>query len=245
MPRFVVTRDDRTIDIAFDDGGVNLLSAAALKELSDLVARFRGSAVAEADTAQPHNRTTAQLLLFRSAHPSIFAAGADMAEMQRFTPLEAAEFARSGQETFAAIEKLPMVTVAIVDGDCFGGALDLVMSFDLRFATPRSRFSHPGSKLGIVTGFGGTSRWRRVLDRSAARSLFLGNPVLGAEEAQRLGLVDRMAEEFSAEMRHLVTLDAGVVQFVKELTIHADALGRSDLLLVAESLGHIYFSAEY
>ena len=69
--------------------------------------------------------------------------------------------------------------------------------------------------------------------------------MLGAEEAQRLGLVDRVADEFSAELRHLETLDAGVVQFVKELTIHADALGRSDLLLVAESLGHIYFSPEF
>ena len=52
------------------------------------------------------------------------AAGADMAEMARFTPLDAYEFARLGQETFAAIERMPCLTIATIDGDCFGGALD-------------------------------------------------------------------------------------------------------------------------
>ncbi len=244
MPRFAVTRDDRRIDIAFDDGGVNLLSSDALRELRDLVAGLRGSGVARRDTAEPRDHATAQLFVFSSAHASIFAAGADMAEMQHFTPLEAAEFARLGQETFAAIERLPMATVAVVDGDCFGGALDLVLSFDLRFATPRSRFSHPGAKLGIVTGFGGTSRWRKVLDRAAARTLFLGNAVLGAAEAHELGLVDRVGDEFTGELRRLESLDAGTVQFVNELTIHGDRLGRSEMLLVAERLGHIYFPGE-
>ncbi|HYM59733.1 MAG TPA: enoyl-CoA hydratase/isomerase family protein, partial [Thermoanaerobaculia bacterium] len=182
-----------------------------------------------------------QILLFRSSHPHIFAAGADMSEMRRFTPLEAAEFARLGQETFAEIERLPMATVAIIDGDCFGGALDLVMSFDLRFATPRSRFSHPGSRLGIVTGFGGTSRWRKILDRAAARTLFLGNPVMSAAEAKEIGLVDRVGDDFSADLDRIESLDASTLQFVKELTIHADRLSRSELLLVAERLGHIYF----
>lgn len=160
------------------------------------------------------------------------AAGADMNEMARFTAAEAAEFSRLGQETFAAIERMPCLTIAAIDGDCFGGALDLVLSFDLRFATERSRFSHPGAKLGIVTGFGGTSRWRKVIDARAARRLFLANDVLSAAEALTLGLIDAIGDP-----PQIPEIDPTVVQMVKELTIHGQRLNQRELLLLAERLG--------
>src|SRR5947199_10698348 len=200
--RFTVTDDE----IVFDDGGMNLLSSEALRELGAAVSRLRGDVV-----------------VFRSGRPHIFAAGADMAEMARFTPFEAYDFAQLGQSVFAMIEKLPCITVAMIDGDCFGGALDLILSFDLRYATPRSRFSHPGAKLGIVTGFGGTSRWRKVIHPAAARRLFLANDVLTAAEAHALGLVDAIGEP--AEER-LTALDPAVVRMVKELARHAGRLSQ-------------------
>ena len=149
------SRADAAVEIIFDDGGMNLLSAAALRELQEAIAEI------------------APIVVFRSGRPGLFAAGADMAEMRDFTPRQAEEFARLGQELFAAIEKLPSITVALIDGDCFGGALDLAMAFDFRFATPRSRFSHPGARLGIATGFGGTTRWRKVMGRPAAQAMFI------------------------------------------------------------------------
>jgi enoyl-CoA hydratase len=160
-----------------------------------------------------------------------------MNEMQRFTPAEAAEFSRLGQETFAAIERMPCLTIAAIDGDCFGGALDLILSFDLRFATDRSRFSHPGAKLGIVTGFGGTSRWRKVIDAHAARRLFLANDVLSAADALSLGLIDAIGEP-----PPLPALDPGLVQMVKELTIHGQRLSQRELVLLAERLSVVYGS---
>lgn len=211
-------------EIVFDDGGMNLLSSDALRELRQTVVEWPGGRV----------------LVFRSGRPHIFAAGADMAEMARFTPFEAEAFSRLGQETFAAIERLPVVTVAIVDGDCFGGALDLVLSFDLRFATPRSRFSHPGSRIGIVTGFGGTSRWRKAVDRNAARRLFLRNEVLSAEEARGIGLVDRVGESFDDELQRLAALDPNTTRFVKELARHGEKLTREQLRVLAERLGQLY-----
>ena len=191
---------------------MNLLSSAALRQI-------RAALPAEAS-----------LFVFRSGRPGLFAAGADMAEMQRFTPWAAYEFAALGQELFAAIERMPSLTAALIDGDCFGGALDLVLSFDLRFATPRSRFAHPGARLGIVTGFGGTSRWRSVLTRRAANQLFLANRVLSAPEALELGLVDRVAESHDQELARLETLD---LKMVKELSIAAERLTREELLLLA------------
>jgi enoyl-CoA hydratase len=198
-------------DFVFDDGGMNLLSSAALRRI--------GAALPAAEVS---------LFVFRSGRPGLFAAGADMAEMQRFTPWEAWEFARLGQELFAEIERLPCLTGALIDGDCFGGALDLVLAFDLRLATPRSRFAHPGARLGIVTGFGGTSRWRSVLSRRAANQLFLANRVLSAADALELGLVDRVAESHDDELARLETLD---LPMVKQLTM--GDLTREELLLLS------------
>jgi enoyl-CoA hydratase len=213
----------RAHDIVLDDGGMNLLSSSML--------RWIRAQLPPGD---------ASMLVLRSGRAHIFAAGADMAEMRAFNARDAEAFARLGQELFADIEKLPMITVALIDGDCFGGALDLVLAFDLRFATPRSRFAHPGGKLGIVTGFGGTSRWRKALDRAAARRLFLGNERLTAHEAMEAGLVDRVGESFDDEVRRLESLDPTTARVLKELSAHADALSQSQLMLLAERLRALY-----
>lgn len=178
-------------DFAFDDGHMNLLSSNALRAIRDALPR-------DPDTT---------VFVFRSGRPNLFAAGADMAEMQRFTAWDAYRFAQLGQELFAEIERLPCLTVALIDGDCFGGALDLILPFDLRFATPRSRFAHPGAKLGIVTGFGGTSRWRNVVSRRAANQLFLANRVLSADDALEMQLVDRVSESHDDELARLESID--------------------------------------
>jgi enoyl-CoA hydratase len=165
------------------------------------------------------------------------AGGADMNEMRHFTAADAEEFSRLGQETFAAIERLPFLTVAAIDGDCFGGALDLALAFDLRYATLRARFSHPGAKLGMVTGFGGTTRWRKSLTPAAARRLFLANAVLTAEEAYALGLVDVIGEP---DVDRLAALDPGIVRMLKELSRHADRLSQREVMRMARLLGRLY-----
>ncbi len=202
---------------------MNLLSSDALRELRDTVRQL-------ATVERP-------LIAFRFAR----SAGADMNEMAQFSAEDAYRFSRLGQETFRAIERLPMLTVALVDGDCFGGALDLAMAFDLRFASPRSRFSHPGARLGIVTGFGGTSRWRKIVGRPAASALLLENRVLTADEARDLGLVDRVAVDHEDELRRLETIDPATTAFLKTLTLHGDALTESQLLVLASRLGTLYF----
>ena len=209
------------VDFVFDDGGMNLLSSRALREIRASLPR---------DTS---------LFVFRSGRARLFAAGADMAEMQRFTAWDAYEFARLGQELFDDIERLPGITVALIDGDCFGGALDLVLSFDLRFATPRSRFAHPGARLGIVTGFGGTSRWRKVLTRPAANQLFLANRVFSANEALEMGLVDRVGESHEEELGRLEGVEA---RRIKTLTRIASSRDRADILRAALEMPSFSFS---
>ncbi|HEU4521736.1 MAG TPA: enoyl-CoA hydratase/isomerase family protein [Thermoanaerobaculia bacterium] len=230
MPRFAVTRSGSRAEIVFDDGGMNLLSSDALRELQGVI-RSR----------EDGEDSRVSLLLFRSGRPNLFAAGADMAEMRDFTPEQAAGFARLGQEVFDAIEKLPLLTVAAIDGDCFGGALDLALAFDIRIATPRARFAHPGARLGIATGFGGTSRWRKVLQRPAANALFIANRVFSAEEAERIGIVSAVTTDFEEAISRLGGADPRAVRLTKELAAHAPRLTRSQLQLLAERLGNLYF----
>ena len=213
MQRFRLDGDT----ITFDDGGMNLLSSDALLELREVVGQV--------------GQARAPVLHFRMTR----AAGADMSEMAAFSARDAEEFARLGQETFAAIETLPMLTIAHVDGDCFGGALDLILAFDLRFASERSRFSHPGAKLGIVTGFGGTSRWRRVIDPANARRLFLANPILNAQEALDAGLIDGIGDPATQPLGNPAT-----IAFLKELLRHRQNLTQSQLVLLADRLGALY-----
>lgn len=229
--RFVAAVRDRVATIAFDDGGMNLLSADALAELDAILDGLPAGL---------------ELLCFCSAHASVFAAGADMQEMERFTALEASRFAALGQSLFTRIERLPCLTVAAIDGDCFGGALDLSLAFDLRIASPRSRFSHPGSRIGIVTGFGGTSRWRGQTDAPSARALFLGNRIFSASEARDHDLVDAVVDGLRGRETELslefLTRGPGEVRFVKELGRIPSGLPAEQHASFASALAAVYLT---
>ncbi len=228
--RFHVVRDAGEIfRIVFDDGAMNVLSSDALAELRGAVREIPGDA---------------RIVTFRSGRPNVFAAGADMREMKEFSAREAAEFSSLGQQLFDEIERMAPLTVAMIDGDCYGGALDLSLTFDLRWASRRARFSHPGSRLGIVTGFGGTSRWKSVLDPSAARKLFLGNEVFDGAAAEAMGLVDQTFETFDgaedSAIQDLIRLDPSSIAIFKQLIRRSEAMSAVDLQLVARRLTQLY-----
>lgn len=226
-PRFTLTSDDGLADIRFDDGGMNLLSSDALRELSQTI------------DALPNDT---RALLFASGHASVFAAGADMQEMRAFSHHDAQEFSRFGQELFDRIERLPFATAVFIDGDCFGGALDLALAFDLRFATSRARFHHPGARIGIVTGFGGTSRWRKVLARSDAHRLFLESGIKSAGEAKNIGLVAEIVER--VDRATLRAIDPKRARMTKELLAHSDGLTLEQIHLLARKLEDLYSRAK-
>jgi enoyl-CoA hydratase len=119
-----------------------------------------------------------------------FAAGADLREVSRLSPREALAFAAFGQRVFGAIERAPQYVIGAIDGYCMGGGLDLALGCDARHASPRSTFAHPGARLGILTGFGGTARLARAVGRARAVELFATARRFGGEEAARMGLVD-------------------------------------------------------
>lgn len=123
-----------------------------------------------------------------------FASGADLREIAAVTGADAADFARRGQRMMARIAALDQVTVAAINGFCFGGALDLALACRRRIATPNARFAHPGTGIGIITGWGGTQRLPRLIGLANAFELFFIAEPIDADRALAVGLVDKIAD---------------------------------------------------
>lgn len=124
----------------------------------------------------------------------VFASGADIREISAVTAEEAREFGERGQELMRMIASSRKVTVAAVNGFCFGGALDLALSCKHRIASPSASFCHPGVSLGIITGWGGTQRLPRLIGEAAALEMLLTAKRVEAKEALEMGLIDEIAE---------------------------------------------------
>jgi enoyl-CoA hydratase/carnithine racemase len=125
-----------------------------------------------------------------SAHPGVFAAGADLRMIGGLSAVEGYAYARRGQEALVSLSRSPCAVVAEIDGACYGGALDLAMSCAVRLATPRATFCHPGPRLGIVTGWGGTLFIRRAV--GVARAESFGRERSSRRHGPRPGLVDEV-----------------------------------------------------
>jgi len=121
-----------------------------------------------------------------------FAAGADIAEMRGHSPVEADRFSRLGHATLAALEALPVPVIAAVNGYALGGGCELALACDWIYASARARFGQPEVGLGLIPGFGGTTRLVRRVGVAWAKELALGGEPIDAETALRIGLANRV-----------------------------------------------------
>ncbi len=121
-----------------------------------------------------------------------FVAGADIAEMSKLSPMEAKAFASKGQRVFDLIEKGPKPVIAAVNGFALGGGTEIAMSCDIRIASEKAKFGQPEVGLGVPPGFGGTQRLPRLVGRGAAKMLIYTGDIIGADEALRIGLVQKV-----------------------------------------------------
>ncbi|AGH95300.1 3-hydroxyacyl-CoA dehydrogenase NAD-binding domain-containing protein [Pseudobdellovibrio exovorus] len=134
-----------------------------------------------------------KMVVFKSAKPKIFIAGADIEEIQKLkTPQEVQVAVSSGQTIFNQIEDLPMPTLALVHGACAGGGCELILACDYRIATDDSstRIGLPETKLGILPGFGGCIRLPRTVGLQASLDVILAGKLLNPKKALKIGLVD-------------------------------------------------------
>ncbi len=126
----------------------------------------------------------------------IFIAGADIKVIASIqSAQEGEDLARRGQTLFNKIGQMQKVVIAAINGFCLGGGLELAMACHIRIAGDRSRFGQPEINLGIIPGFGGTQRLPRLVGQSKAIELILTGDMINAEEAKRIGLVNKVVPE--------------------------------------------------
>jgi enoyl-CoA hydratase len=141
-------------------------------------------------------------LVITGAGEKAFAAGADIQELAALSPMEAEAFSRFGQNIFRHLEGLRKPSVAAINGLALGAGCELAASCTLRIASDVSKFGQPEVNLGIIPGWGGTQRLPRIIGRSRALSLILTGEIIEAQEAWRIGLVDKVVA--ASELRPTV-----------------------------------------
>ncbi len=156
----------------------NPLSLATLRELENALAALIP-------------RRELKAIIF-TGDEDVFCAGANLREIAALTPATAPAFARRGQRIFHAIAAAPQLTIAAINGYCFGGGFDLALSCKIRVAAPEAVFAHPGVNLGIITGWGGTQRLTKLIGRARTLDILLTGRRVNAQEALQLGLINKI-----------------------------------------------------
>lgn len=133
-----------------------------------------------------------RVLVLTGAGDKAFVAGADIAEMSAMNAAEGQAFSRFLLQSLSKIERSPKPVLAAVNGFALGGGCELAMACHVRFATETARFAQPEVNLGLIPGAGGTQRLARLVGRGRALAMILSGDMIGAEEAQRIGLAHRV-----------------------------------------------------
>jgi enoyl-CoA hydratase len=142
----------------------------------------------EAETFHP------RALLITGAGEKAFCAGADIAELVGRPLAETRRGAERGQAALAKLGRLPMPSVAIINGYAFGGGLELALACTFRLATPNAKMALPEVKLGLIPGYGGTQRLPRLIGEARALEMILTGKAIDAATASAWGLVNKVIE---------------------------------------------------
>ena len=153
-----------------------------------------------------------------------FVAGADIAEMVNKNQQEGSEFSRLGQNTFRSLELIEIPVIAAINGFALGGGLELAMGCDFRIASNKAKFGQPEVSLGLIPGYAGTQRLSRLVGMADALYLLMTADMIGAEDALRIGLVQKvfepevLMEETMKIAKNIASKGPKAVKLIKKVT---------------------------
>lgn len=185
------TYEHLTIDV--QEGGIVVLALNNPARLNALSFAIYGQLAAALDeiAALPGLRA---LVLWGGE--KVFGAGADITDLQGLDSVDAGyRCSVNSHAVCDRIENLPVPTIAAVAGFALGGCCELALACDIRIATPSAKFGLPESTLGLLPGSGGTQRLPKLVGRAKALEMMYFGDTVRAEEALRIGLVNRIVEE--------------------------------------------------
>ena len=160
---------------------LNALNSETLDELNTALTEIEG-------------RDDIKVVILTGSGAKAFVAGADISEMVNATPAEGRKMGMLAKEAFLKLETMPQVTIAAVNGFALGGGCEISMACDIRIASAKAKFGQPEVGLGITPGFSGTQRLPRLVGLGKAKELIYTAAVIHAEEACRIGLVNKVVE---------------------------------------------------
>jgi 3-hydroxypropionyl-coenzyme A dehydratase len=131
-------------------------------------------------------------IILTGAGERSFCAGADIAYMANIDPVQAEKYASSAQAVLNKIENLQKPVIAAVNGFALGGGCELAMVCDIRIASTNAKLGQPEVTIGIPPGWGGTQRLLRIVGPAKAKELVFTGKMITAEEAEQIGLVNRI-----------------------------------------------------
>jgi enoyl-CoA hydratase len=175
-----------TFDVSERIATITVNRPDKLNALNDRVMGELGDAIREA-----RERADVGAVLLTGAGRS-FVAGADISELQSQNATQGKARAELGQRTFRLFETSSKPTLAAVNGFALGGGCELAMACHVRIASEKAKFGQPEVKLGTVPGFGGSQRLPRLVGKGRALELLLTGDMIDAQEAYRIGLVNRI-----------------------------------------------------
>ncbi len=180
MPVELTRRDEFAV--------ITLNRPEALNALSFQIVRDIGTALSEVAESD------ARAVLFIGGGEKAFCAGADINELANRSMVETKRATEAGQRTFARLDTFPIPSVAIINGYAFGGGFELASACTFRVATANAKMGLPEIKLGLIPGYGGTQRLPRLIGEARALEIIMTGRTVEAEEAERIGLVNRIVE---------------------------------------------------
>ena len=179
-----------TLLVEKKDDGIAVITLNRPDKLNALNAHVIGEL--EAALAELDADASIRGLIVTGSGEKAFVAGADIAELAKATPIDARALALRGQRVFDRLERVRGPVIAAVNGFALGGGCELALACHIRVASDNARLGTPEVKLGLLCGYGGTQRLPRLVGRGRALEILLSGEMVGADEALRIGLVNRV-----------------------------------------------------
>ncbi len=158
---------------------LNALNAATVEEIYHVF-------------AMAHDDTTIKAVIVTGGGDKAFVAGADINELAQKTPITGKDTSERGQFILAYIERFPKIVIAAINGFALGGGCEIALACHIRIASEKAQIGLPEVTLGIIPGYGGTQRMARLLGKGKALELICTGDRIGAAEAERIGLVNKV-----------------------------------------------------
>lgn len=190
-------------------------------------------------------------VIITGAGEKSFIAGADIKEFEGLDEEKGKKLSATGHVAFNKIENFHVTVIAAINGFSLGGGNELAMACHLRIAGEKARFGQPEAKLGLIPGYGATQRLVALIGKTKAMELLLTADMIGAEEAERLGLVNKVVPVGTEveEATKMLTKIAGMAPLAVQETIRTvNAYGMPDrggYQLEIEKFGHLMATEDF